>query len=192
MGEIHDAAHLRSFVLQQGCTAVLGVHAFRAGKVLLGSQVPYLIVLGGTDVNVMAEDASKCQVMQQALDKSAAVLAFSREMLSKMRQVVPRPLAPRPPIHLSACAYALLTPLEPPIDFARSCMLSAWPRDSLRAADTGQLWTAHDLHRTNVHHASSRARASAASLRFAEASPRLASWYPHCDEFIESTSAVNL
>ena len=56
---------------------------------------------------------------------------------------------------------------------------------ALRAADTGQLWTAHDLHRTNVHHASSRARASAASLRFAEASPRLASWYPHCDEFIE-------
>ena len=105
MGEIHDAAHLRSFVLQQGCTAVLGVHAFRAGKVLLGSQVPYSIVLGGTDVNVMAEDASKCQVMQQALDKSAAVLAFSREMLSKMRQVVPGPgpLDPRLTCPRRAC-----------------------------------------------------------------------------------------
>jgi hypothetical protein len=106
VGEIHDAAHLSSFVQQQGCTAVLGVHAFRAGKVLLDSQVPYLIVLGGTDVNVMAEDASKCQVMQQALDKSAAVLAFSREMLSKMRQVVPRPLAPSTPdspVRVRAC-----------------------------------------------------------------------------------------
>ena len=107
VGEIHNAEHLRSFVQEQGCTAVLGVHAFRAGKVLLGSQVPYSIVLGGTDVNVMAEDASKRQVMQQALDKSAAVLAFSREMLSKMSQVVPRSLAPRPPIHLSACEHVL-------------------------------------------------------------------------------------
>ena len=88
VGEIPDAAHLRNFVHERGCTAASGVHAFRSGKVLLGSQVPYSIVLGGTDVNVMAEDASKCHVMQKALDKSACVLAFSREMLTKMRQVM--------------------------------------------------------------------------------------------------------
>ena len=94
VGELHDAKQLRVFVREQGVTAVLGVHAYRAGKLLQGSDVPYSIVLGGTDVNVMADDEDKRRVMQLALDKAAAVLAFSREMLTKMSQV---PACPSPP-----------------------------------------------------------------------------------------------
>jgi hypothetical protein len=86
VSEIDDAAHLRALVQEKGVTGIIGIHAFRAGKLLLGSAVPYCIILGGTDVNVMADDVEKCKVMQQAIENAAALVAFSREMVSKMRQ----------------------------------------------------------------------------------------------------------
>ena len=54
VGEVQDASELRAILHRLHVTAVLGVHAFRAGRLLLQCKqdMPYAIVLGGTDVNV--------------------------------------------------------------------------------------------------------------------------------------------
>lgn len=54
VGEVDGPDALRRLADRLGVTAVLGVHAFRAGRLLLQSKhdLPYAIVLGGTDVNV--------------------------------------------------------------------------------------------------------------------------------------------
>ena len=46
---------------------VIGVHAYRAGRILLGCRVPYVLVLGGTDMNVMLHDEPKRRVMLDAI-----------------------------------------------------------------------------------------------------------------------------
>ena len=81
-----DAAALREYVEQGAYTAVLGVHAYRAGNLLLRSKVPYALVLGGTDVNVMAHDPLKvplptppprCLCQRRALWRKASWLKVS-------------------------------------------------------------------------------------------------------------------
>ena len=86
IAEVPTVADLEASIQHAGVSAVLGVHAFRAGRLLRSTRVPYSIILGGTDVNVMVADADKRMAMQHALDRASAVVSFSRPMLSAMRQ----------------------------------------------------------------------------------------------------------
>ena len=62
-----DAAALREHVCECHIGLVLGIHAYRAGRLLVGSGVPFAIVLGGTDMNVMLHDEPKRRVMLDAI-----------------------------------------------------------------------------------------------------------------------------
>ena len=41
---------LRAHVRSKSIVMVVGIHAYRSGRLLVGLDVPYSIVLGGTDV----------------------------------------------------------------------------------------------------------------------------------------------
>ena len=62
-----DAEALREHVCKCQIGLVLGIHAYRAGRLLVGSGVPFAIVLGGTDMNVMLHDEPKRRVMLDAI-----------------------------------------------------------------------------------------------------------------------------
>ena len=62
-----DAEALREHVCECHIGLVLGIHAYRAGRLLVGSGVPFAIVLGGTDMNVMLHDEPKRRVMLDAI-----------------------------------------------------------------------------------------------------------------------------
>jgi len=67
-----------------GVRLVFAVHAYRAGRLLLGpdgpSHVPYIIILGGTDVNEYQEDPVKAAVMALAVNGARKVVAFTVTM----------------------------------------------------------------------------------------------------------------
>jgi len=86
VGDFEDSSALRAFVDEHAITAVLGVHAYRAGKLLLEQDCPYGIVLGGTDVNVMANDPLKLPIMQTALERALCIVSFSHAMRDKTRR----------------------------------------------------------------------------------------------------------
>ena len=65
-----DAEALAQYVHEASIGLVLGIHAFRAGRLLVGSRVPFVIVLGGTDMNVMLDDERKRPVMLEALTQA--------------------------------------------------------------------------------------------------------------------------
>jgi len=55
VADLAVADALAAHVHAHRVTAVIGIHAYRAGRLLFGSRVPYVLVLGGTDVNVNLE-----------------------------------------------------------------------------------------------------------------------------------------
>jgi glycosyltransferase involved in cell wall biosynthesis len=56
---------------------LFGIHAYRASRLLLASTRPFVLVLGGTDVNTFAHDEQRNAVMLRVLDRAASVVAFS-------------------------------------------------------------------------------------------------------------------
>ncbi|KAJ1487152.1 YdjC-like protein-domain-containing protein, partial [Baffinella frigidus] len=74
-----DAAATRAMMEAEGVTGVVGLHAYRAGRLLIGCDVPYVIILAGTDVNVNAKIAKECATMQEAVSGAVTLLAFSSE-----------------------------------------------------------------------------------------------------------------
>jgi hypothetical protein len=93
--QFESAADFLPWLEENGVVFVLGVHAFRAGRLLCDGAVPYGIVLGGTDVNVdMQSASSRREVCVAALLQARFVVAFSKEMVQSLTDA------------LSACALS--------------------------------------------------------------------------------------
>jgi hypothetical protein len=86
---VGDAAQLRAFVAAQNVGLVMGIHAYRSGRLLVGSRVPFAIVLGGTDMNVNMDQVDKRAVMAQAVGEAGAVIAFNEELRDKLLRATP-------------------------------------------------------------------------------------------------------
>ena len=72
---------------------VIGIHAFRAGRLLLECGVPYILVLGGTDMNEHLRDPSKVDVIKAAMMQAAAIVAFNFTLYEASMRVVPNAVA---------------------------------------------------------------------------------------------------
>ncbi|KAJ8263231.1 hypothetical protein COCON_G00156880 [Conger conger] len=58
----------------------LAIHLYKGGRLLLGSEAPYGIIFGGTDLNEDMKDEKKRAVMEQVLKKARFAVAFSCKM----------------------------------------------------------------------------------------------------------------
>jgi len=107
-----DAGELSAFVAADAVSLVVGIHAYRSGRLLVGSAVPYVLVLGGTDMNVMMADEHRRPVMLAAAGGAGAVVAFSRELLAPLTEALPS-VAPR--CTLVPQAIRACVPPRPPL-----------------------------------------------------------------------------
>ncbi|PVD31454.1 hypothetical protein C0Q70_06866 [Pomacea canaliculata] len=62
---------------------VLGIHAYHAGRFMKDSNVPYILILGGTDVNEFSKEEKYQKVMTAAIYKARYVVAFSESLQSR-------------------------------------------------------------------------------------------------------------
>ncbi|KAL4228450.1 Glycosyl transferases group 1 [Mactra antiquata] len=62
---------------------IIAVHAYKSGRLLLGTDIPYVIILGGTDVNQLYNEEDKMTVMSQAVHKSKHIVAFSSSVMNQ-------------------------------------------------------------------------------------------------------------
>jgi glycosyltransferase involved in cell wall biosynthesis len=83
------SSEFSKWLRENGISFVLGVHAFRAGRLLCDGVVPFGIVLGGTDVNVdMQTPSAKRDVCIRTLQQACFIVAFSMDMLERCRAVL--------------------------------------------------------------------------------------------------------
>ncbi len=86
---VADCAMLERLVRREDVSVVVGIHAFRAGRLLVNSQVPYVIVLGGTDMNVHLREPDKRAIMEKALARAGSIVAFNAELLRTLLEAMP-------------------------------------------------------------------------------------------------------
>ena len=68
------SADLAEHLASAGASLVLGVHAYRSGRLLIDCGVPFIIVLGGTDMNEHVHEPTKRTTIQRAIAQAAAVV----------------------------------------------------------------------------------------------------------------------
>eukprot|EP00795_Rhopilema_esculentum_P015256 gene15256-6464_t len=61
---------LAAYVSSNAIDFIIGIHAFRAGKLLCDCKVPYAIIFGGTDLNEHHKDKEKLFFMSKAVSKA--------------------------------------------------------------------------------------------------------------------------
>ncbi|EGD81647.1 hypothetical protein PTSG_02363 [Salpingoeca rosetta] len=68
--------------------ALIGIHAYRSGRLLQGSRIPYLIVLGGTDTTIFLQSAQHVDVMRAAIHGARELVCFASWMATTMEQAI--------------------------------------------------------------------------------------------------------
>jgi len=87
---------LAELLVEGNIKVVFGVHAYRSGRLLLDCGVPFVIILGGTDVNIdLKSSPSKRKVIMQAISQAKAIVAFNYEMASTLLAAMATPTEPR-------------------------------------------------------------------------------------------------
>ncbi|XP_065054642.1 glycosyltransferase 1 domain-containing protein 1-like [Rhopilema esculentum] len=74
---------LAAYVSSNAIDFIIGIHAFRAGKLLCDCKVPYAIIFGGTDLNEHHKDKEKLFFMSKAVSKARKCVAFNNAMKQK-------------------------------------------------------------------------------------------------------------
>eukprot|EP01138_Halocafeteria_seosinensis_P002060 gb/GECG01002109.1/.p1 GENE.gb/GECG01002109.1/~~gb/GECG01002109.1/.p1 ORF type:complete len:370 (+),score=45.82 gb/GECG01002109.1/:1-1110(+) len=91
----HDANLVKSVedIQRLQCDAAIGIHGYRAGKWLVDAGVPYIIVLGGTDVNVYLEDSStdteRKATIYRVLTHAKAIVSFNDILKQRLLTNIP-------------------------------------------------------------------------------------------------------
>ncbi|CAN0333574.1 unnamed protein product [Lampetra planeri] len=68
------------FISVNGISAVIALHLYKAGRLLVGCGVPYGVVFGGTDVNEDVKNEHKLSVMTAVAQNARFLVAFTEEL----------------------------------------------------------------------------------------------------------------
>ncbi len=74
-----DSAELARLAAKHDADALIGTHAFLSGRTFVGSDLPYALILGGTDVNELSTDPDCFEIMTSAVDGAAAVVVLNED-----------------------------------------------------------------------------------------------------------------
>eukprot|EP00052_Salpingoeca_macrocollata_P018204 m.149286 g.149286 ORF g.149286 m.149286 type:complete len:343 (-) comp20626_c7_seq16:106-1134(-) len=90
VSDVADPNQLQDLVKQHSVRLVLGVHAFRSGCLLPPDlAVPFVLVLGGTDVNECCLVPERLRVMTAAVALARHVVAFGPSMCRRFVELWP-------------------------------------------------------------------------------------------------------
>lgn len=84
VSSIQSSAEVAHKLVESKAEMVLGIHAFRSGKFLIDCGVPFVIVLGGTDMNENLHDPKKAKIIRKAVIQAAAIVAFDDALMATL------------------------------------------------------------------------------------------------------------
>lgn len=64
-----DSESVKKFIKTDGFHCAIGIHAWRAGRLLSDCPVPFALIFGGTDLNEHHRDKEKFVMMSKAINK---------------------------------------------------------------------------------------------------------------------------
>ncbi|KAK8793338.1 hypothetical protein WA158_004697 [Blastocystis sp. Blastoise] len=67
---------------------IVAIHAYRSGKYVVKQSIPYVLVLGGTDINVAVQDPSKKDIIAKVFTNARHVIAFTDSMYERAQSFI--------------------------------------------------------------------------------------------------------
>ncbi|XP_060586838.1 glycosyltransferase 1 domain-containing protein 1-like [Ruditapes philippinarum] len=80
---------LKDTLDELGIDIILAVHVYKSGKILIDVKIPYILILGGTDVNELTSDHEKMDIMTKAVNNSRHIVAFGESLAVKFKSCWP-------------------------------------------------------------------------------------------------------
>ncbi|XP_059511049.1 glycosyltransferase 1 domain-containing protein 1 isoform X3 [Stegostoma tigrinum] len=77
IAEFKSPSQVSDLINEQKFEAVMTIHLYKGGKLLLDSNVPYGVIFGGTDINEDTQDKKKHEIMETVLQKSSPMALSS-------------------------------------------------------------------------------------------------------------------
>lgn len=77
---IHATIHNCNYNRHSLFYCLFSIHAIRAGVYAYHADVPYIVMLGGTDINVNVNDSKKAQMIYSVLMNAKHIIAFTQDM----------------------------------------------------------------------------------------------------------------
>lgn len=84
-----DSESVKKFIKTDGFHCAIGIHAWRAGRLLLDCPVPFALMFGGTDLNEHHRDKEKFVTMSKAINKAKSLVTFSSSMKNQAMALWP-------------------------------------------------------------------------------------------------------
>ncbi|XP_078083171.1 glycosyltransferase 1 domain-containing protein 1 [Mustelus asterias] len=86
IADFKSSSQVSDLISEEKFEAVLIIHLYKGGKLLLDSGVPYGVIFGGTDINEDIKDEKKREVMGAVLQKSRFLVAFTDQLKKTAEQ----------------------------------------------------------------------------------------------------------
>ena len=63
---------------------LIGIHAYKFGKKVINKNLNFIVIIGGTDINVDVYNASKLNVIRKCLKEAKYIIAFNKFIYNKL------------------------------------------------------------------------------------------------------------
>ncbi|KAK6184495.1 hypothetical protein SNE40_006961 [Patella caerulea] len=84
-----SSSELRGYIKTHKITCLLGIHLYKAGVLLKDCSIPYIIIIGGTDVNKYHTDIKALDVMTHAADNARYLVVFGESLRKRIHYLWP-------------------------------------------------------------------------------------------------------
>ncbi|GFN76493.1 glycosyltransferase 1 domain-containing protein 1 [Plakobranchus ocellatus] len=74
---------------------LVGIHALKTGAFMRGQKLPYILIIGGTDINVFCDEPKAMTVMTEAVLNARYVICFSKANKERTLKLWPKTLPSR-------------------------------------------------------------------------------------------------
>eukprot|EP00043_Microstomoeca_roanoka_P013598 m.133362 g.133362 ORF g.133362 m.133362 type:complete len:337 (+) comp15799_c0_seq2:249-1259(+) len=82
--DYQDSGQLLDRCQHDGIGGLVGIHAYRSGRLLVGITLPYIVLLGGTDTTIFLEDKEAADIMHKAISGARCVIGFASWMIQAL------------------------------------------------------------------------------------------------------------
>lgn len=84
-----DPFELAKMAKERDVDGLIGTHLYLSGRLFLESDLPYVVVLGGTDLNEFALEPEYLAVMTEVVERGHAIVAFNDDFVDRYAALWP-------------------------------------------------------------------------------------------------------
>ena len=69
---------------------LIGIHAYKFGKLVYNKKIDYMLIIGGTDINEDVNDVSKKKIIIKSIENAKQIICFNIFLYNKVKYLCPK------------------------------------------------------------------------------------------------------